>query len=141
MQDFVKTYAGKAATTEDFKAMAEKHMTAEMDLERNHKMDWFFSESVYGTQLPAYKLDSSFDLGPDGDVVMSLKMTQSNVNDSFLMLVPIYLELADGNIVSLARAKMSGNSSFEQKLPIRGLKVKPRRAVLSYYDDVLASPN
>ena len=25
MQDFVKTYSGKAATTEDFKAMMEKH--------------------------------------------------------------------------------------------------------------------
>jgi aminopeptidase N len=141
MQDFVKTYAGKAATTEDFKAMVEKHMTPEMDLERNHKMDWFFNEYVYGTQLPSYKLDSSFDTGPDGDVVMTVKMTQSNVNDSFLMLVPIYLELADGNMFALGRAKLAGNSSFEQKIPLKGLKVKPRRAVLSYYDDVLASPN
>jgi hypothetical protein len=72
---------------------------------------------------------------------MTVKMTQSNVNDSFLMLVPLYLELADGNMFPLARAKMSGNSSFEQKLPLKGLKVKPRRAVVSYYDDVLASPN
>jgi hypothetical protein len=72
---------------------------------------------------------------------MSLKMTQSNVNDSFLMLVPIYLELADGNMFALGRAKLSGSSSFEQKIPLKGLKTKPRRAVLSYYDDVLASPN
>jgi aminopeptidase N len=35
MQDFVKTYSGKAATTEDFKAMLEKHMTREMDLDGN----------------------------------------------------------------------------------------------------------
>ena len=32
MQDFAKTYAGKAATTEDFKAAVEKPMTMEMDL-------------------------------------------------------------------------------------------------------------
>ena len=32
MQDFAKTYAGKAATTEDFKAAVEKPMTVEMDL-------------------------------------------------------------------------------------------------------------
>ena len=31
MQDFVKSYAGKAATTEDFKAIVEKHMTQEME--------------------------------------------------------------------------------------------------------------
>ena len=49
MQDFVKLTANKAATTEDFKAMVEKHMTRDMDLEGNHKMDWFFNEYVYGT--------------------------------------------------------------------------------------------
>jgi len=58
---FVKTYAGKAATTEEFKAAVEKHMTQEMDLEGNHKMDWFFNEYVYGTQVPSYQISSSFD--------------------------------------------------------------------------------
>ncbi len=141
MQDFVKTYSGKAATTEDFKAMVEKHMTPEMDLEANHKMDWFFNQYVYGTQLPAYKIDASFDIGADGDVVMSMKMTQSNVDEKFRMLVPIYLELADGNMFFLGRGRLTGNNSIEQKIPLKGLKTKPRRAVLNYYDDVLASPN
>jgi aminopeptidase N len=141
MQEFVKTYSGKAATTEDFKAMVEKHMTPEMDLESNHKMDWFFNEYVYGTQLPAYKLESSFDIGADGDVVLTMKVTQSNVDEKFRMLVPLYLELADGNIFFLGRAKLAGNHSIEQKVPLKGLKTKPRAAVLNYYDDVLASPN
>jgi peptidase M1-like protein len=141
MQDFVKTYAGKSATTEDFKAMIEKHMTPEMDMEGNHKMDWFFNEYVYGTQLPSYKADASFDIGPDGDVVMSLKVEQSGVDDKFRMLVPIYLELADGNVFFLGRARMSGNHSMEQKIPLKGLKTKPRRVAVNYYDDVLASPN
>jgi Peptidase family M1 domain len=101
MQDFVKTYSGKAATTEDFKAMIEKHMTPEMDVDENHRMDWFFNEYVYGTQLPSYKADASFDTGADGDVVMNLKLTQSGVDDKFKMIVPVYLELADGNIAFL----------------------------------------
>src|SRR5208282_4520043 len=46
MQDFANTYRGKAATTEDFKAMVEKHMSQQMDLDGNHKMDWFFNEYV-----------------------------------------------------------------------------------------------
>ena len=139
MQDFVKTYSGKAATTEDFKAIVEKHMTREMDLEGNHKMDWFFNEYVYGTQLPSYKLDSSFDTGPDGDIVLSFKLTQSNVDDKFRMLVPIYLEMPDGNVVFLGRGRIAGNQSFEQKVPLKGLKTRPKRAMLNYYDDVLAS--
>jgi hypothetical protein len=141
MQDFVKTYSGKAASTEDFKEMVEKHMTREMDLDGNHKMDWFFNEYVYGTQLPSYKSESSFDLDANGDVVFSLKATQSGVDDKFRMLIPVYLEMADGNMFFLGRAKMSGNTSIDQKIPLRGLKAKPRRAVLNYYDDVLASPN
>jgi len=91
--------------------------------------------------LPAYKLESSFDTGADGDVVFSFKVTQSNVHDDFRMLVPIYLELADGGMLSLGRARLTGNTSVEQKVPLKGLKTKPRRAVLNYYDDVLASPN
>jgi hypothetical protein len=141
MQDFVKTYSGRAATTEDFKAMIEKHMSPEMDLESNHRMDWFFNEYVYGTQLPSYGVSSAFDVGADGDVVMSLKLTQSGVDDHFRMLVPIYLELADGNIVFLGRARIAGNSSMDEKVPIKGLKTKPRRVIANYYDDVLASPN
>ena len=141
MQDFVKTYSGKAATTEDFKAVVEKHMTPEMDLEGNHRLDWFFNEYVYGTALPSYKLDSSFDIGADGDVVFNMKMAQSGVDEHFRMLVPIYFEMADGNLFFLGRARMIGNTPLEQKIPLKGLKNKPRRAVLNYYDDVLASPN
>jgi len=140
MQDFVNTYRGKAATTEDFKAIVEKHMTQEMDLEGNHKMDWFFNEYVYGTQLPSYQMNATFDTGADGDVVMSVKLAQSNVNDSFRMLVPIYLELPNG-MFFLGRAHLTGNSTFEQKIPLKGLKDKPKRALINYYDDVLASPN
>jgi hypothetical protein len=141
MQDFVKTYGGKSATTEDFKAMVEKHMTHEMDLEGNQKMDWFFNEYVYGTQLPTYKLDYSFDAGADGDPVFNFKVTQSNVKDDFHMLVPIYFEMADGTMFFLGRARITGNKTIEQKVPLKGMKAKPRRAVLNYNDDVLASPN
>src|SRR5207237_8050570 len=46
MQDFVNTYRGKAASTEDFKAIVEKQMTPEMDAEENHMKDWFLNDNV-----------------------------------------------------------------------------------------------
>jgi hypothetical protein len=55
--------------------------------------------------------------------------------------VPVYFELADGSVAFVGRAKLTGDSSLEQKVPMKGLKAKPRRALLNYYDDVLASPN
>ncbi len=139
MQDFVKTYSGKAATTEDFKTMMEKHMTAEMDLEGNHRLDWFFNEYVYGTALPTYKIDYTFDKDASGDIVFGFKVTQSGVDDKFRMIVPVYLELADGRTVNLGRARLVGNTSVDKKVPLKGLKDTPRRALLNYNDDVLAS--
>jgi len=141
MQDFVRTYAGRAATTEDFKAMVEKHMTPEMAQFGRGKMDWFFDEYVYGTAFPSYKTQFSFDNDPSGDVIFSLKLTQSNVTDQFRMLVPIYLEMADGTTLFLGRARLTGNTTIEQKIPLRGVKDKPHRALVNYYDDVLASAN
>jgi aminopeptidase N len=141
MQDFVNTYRGKAATTEDFKAVVEKHMTRDMDLEGNQKMDWFFNEYVYGTQLPSYRLESSFEAGPDGTTMMNLNITQSGVDEKFRMLVPVYLESEDGKVAFLGRVRLVGNTSFVQKIPLKGLQTKPRRALINYYDDVLASTN
>ena len=141
MQDFVSTYRGKAATTEDFKAIVEKHMNPDMDAEGNHKMDWFFNEYAYGTQLPSYKTDYSFDAAPDGTITMNLNVAQSGVDDKFRMVVPVYLELADARIAFLGRLRIAGNNSGTAKVPLKGLKDKPRRAMVNYYDDVLASPN
>ena len=139
MHDFVQTYSGRSATTEDFKAMMEKHMTPDMDMEGNHRLDWFFNEYVYGTALPTYKLAYTFDKDANGDVVFGLKVTQSGVDDKFRMIVPIYLELADGRTVNLGRARLVGNTSVEQKIPMKGWKDIPKRALINYNDDVLAS--
>ena len=141
MHDFVRTYGGKAATTEDFKAMLEKHMTPEMVALAGGKnsMDWFFNEYVYGTALPAYKLDYTFDNGADGKTVFNFKLTQSGVDDSFKMPVPIYFEMEDGRTVMLGRVRLSGNTTVSQQVPIGA--IKPKRALVNYYDDVLASPN
>jgi len=40
--------AQDTATTADFKAMVERHMSPQMDLKNNHRMDWFFNQYVYG---------------------------------------------------------------------------------------------
>src|SRR5437879_13296029 len=56
MHDFVQTYTNRAASTEDFNAMVEKHMTQEMDLEGNRQMDGVCIECGYGTSWPSYQL-------------------------------------------------------------------------------------
>ena len=135
MHDFVAAYTNKPATTEDFKAIVEKHMTPQMDLDGNHKMDWFFNEYVYGTELPTYTFEQSFD----DKLNLKFKLTQSNVSPNFKMSVPIYLELANGNVVRLGSQAIAGDTSAEQVIPLgAALKEKPKRAMINYFYDVLA---
>src|SRR5262249_54734791 len=53
MHDFTSTFAHHSVSTENFAWMVNKHMKPYMDLEGNKRMDWFFREWVYATELPS----------------------------------------------------------------------------------------
>lgn len=93
MRDFTKSFTGKAASTEDFKAVVERHMTRAMDLDQNHRMDWFFNEYVYGTGVAQYHMDDSVSSQPDNQWLLSGELTQSGVPDGWKDLIPIYVHL------------------------------------------------
>ena len=132
MKDFVQTHFNKDVSTEDFKAIVEKHMTQEMNVNNNGKMDWFFDEWVYGTQVPAYKLE--YNVSSDG--MINAKITQSGVSDDFVMLVPLYIDMGKG-WAKLGSARITGNSSVD----IKGLKLPavPKRVAICAMNDVLAT--
>jgi hypothetical protein len=140
MHDFVNTYKLKAATTEDFKAMVEKHMSPVMDLDGNHKMDWFFNEYVYGTELPAYHFES--DVTPtDKGTTLHFKLIQSQVPPDFKMLVPLYLECTDGHIIRLGEIAVTGDRTVEQTVSLPKFSSPVKRAAINYYYDVLSTDN
>jgi aminopeptidase N len=139
MHDFTQTYANRIASTEDFKTVLERHMNPGMDMAGDHKMDWFFNEFVYGTDYPSYKFEHSFSTDANGDTVLNFKVTQANVGDNFLMLVPVYLDWGNGRCSRIGFLRMKGKDTVEQHVPLKGLKEKPKRALLAYYDDILAN--
>jgi len=115
MKDFVQTYFNKNVSTEDFKSVVERHMTKEMDAARNGRMDWFFNQWVYGTEVPAYRFE--YQIAPDG--TLSGRITQSGVSDNFVMVVPLYLDYGKG-WGKLGSATLVGNTSLDitnMKLP------------------------
>ena len=61
MHDFVASHREPAASTESFRAIAEKHMTKSMDLARNGRLDWFF-DSGCRQQVPRYHFE--YQLNP-----------------------------------------------------------------------------
>jgi len=140
MRDFVKTNWLKSASTEDFKAAVERHMSPTMDLDGNHRMDWFFNEYVYGTELPDYHFESQVTQNGDA-TALRFKLTESGVSPAFEMLVPFYLELADGKVIRLGSIAMKGNDSSEHSINLPKLPAAIKRTTIDYFYDVLATEN
>jgi len=137
MHDFVDKYRLQAATTEDFKAAVERHMSAQMDLDGNHRMDWFFNQYVYGTDLPAYHFEGQAT--QNGDVAsLHFKLIQSGVTDKFKMLVPLYLELTDGKIIRLGSITITGDKTIDQTVQLPKLPAPVKRVSINQYYDVLS---
>ena len=119
-------------STEDFKRIVEKHITPEMNVDNNGRMDWFFDQWVYGTEVPAYRFE--YKIGSDNS--LSAKITQSGVSDNFVMVVPIYLDFGKG-WARLGTVRIEGNSSVE--LTNVKLPAAPKRAAVCAFNDVLAT--
>ena len=108
MQDYCKTFDNKAASTEDFKAIVEKHMTHGMDLDGNHKMDWFFNQYVYGTGEAQYTFHSTAEATTDGKTHIKGEITRTGVPDTWKDAVPLYAHIGDKTVkmglISVAHA-------------------------------------
>jgi len=132
MKDFIESHYNKDVSTEDLKAIVEKHITKDMDITKNGRMDWFFNEYVYGIEMPSYRFD--YQINSDGS--LSGKITQSGVSGNFAMLVPLYADFGKGWI-RLGSATMVGNSSVD----ITNLKLPaaPKKAAICALNDVLAA--
>jgi hypothetical protein len=87
--DFVSSYGGKDPSTEDFIRHAEKYMARSSDLAHNGKLDWFFSEWVYGTGIPNYKLEVTTRRRAPNKFVVEGTIHQSGVSEDFEMPVPV----------------------------------------------------
>src|SRR5580704_12669144 len=98
MQDYCKTFDNKAASTEDFKAIVEKHMTHGMDLDGNHRMDWFFNQYVYGTGEAQYNFHATTDSTADGKTHIKGAITRAGVPDNWKDAVPLYAHIGDKTV-------------------------------------------
>ena len=134
MHEFVERNMNRAASTADFQRVAEKYMPAYLNVKGDGKLDWFFNEWVYGTAIPKYKFDYKVASEPDGKWMLHCQLTQSEVPDDYVMLVPIYGEL-EGQIRRLGTARIVGNttlSDIQLKLPL-----KPRKVMINAWHDIL----
>ncbi len=133
MHDFMDSHRDKPASTESFKAIAEKHMTKQMDLQHNGRLDWFFREWVYDTQVPRYSLKYEVQPAQGGEFRVHTEITQSEVDDRFAMIVPIFANFGNG-MVRLGQVAIVGNSTRKIDLI---LDRQPKKVVLNAYKEIL----
>jgi hypothetical protein len=132
MHEFTESHRNSPASTETFKAIAEKHMTKQMDLQQNGRLDWFFDEWVYGTQVPRYNFKYEVEQG-GGAVKVHVEITQSEVDDRFAMFVPVFADFGQG-MARLGQVAVVGNST---RKAIFNMDRAPKKVALNYYQDVL----
>jgi aminopeptidase N len=126
MRDFYRSYQGKRASTEDFRAVAERHTGADLG--------WFFDQWVYGTEIPEYRVTYSTEQADGGQYRVKLQVLQENVSPSFLAYVPVTLDLGQDRIARL-RVKVQGPKS-EIELPL--LPGNPKSLRFNDLEGVLA---
>jgi len=137
MTDFAKTWSGRNPSTDDFKAIAEKHMTRDMNLAGDGKLDYFFNQWVYGTDIPALgaKLEAT-DIG-GGKYKIAGTITQSGVPPEFRSRVPIYLDLGNDRLGRLGSIAIAGSNTVKVNVDV-ALPQKPRRVFINAHHEVLA---
>ena len=133
MHDFVDSHRDRPASTESFKAIVEKHMTKIMDIQRNGRLDWFFNEWVYGTSVPRYHFEYQLTPADGGTVKLHLSITQSEVDDHFAMLVPIFADFGNG-MVRIGQVGVVGNST---RTTDTILPMQPKKVAMNAYKEIL----
>jgi Peptidase family M1 domain len=136
MQDYASSYVGKQAATADFQRVVERHMVPAMNAGGNGRMDWFFRQWVYGTDVPHYAADLHLE-SAGAEVRIKGKIAQEGVADDFRALVPIYLLFDRGQFVRVGLLPMTGRVSLPVDVALKPPK-KPRAVLINARSEVLA---
>ena len=133
MHDFMERHRDIPASTESFKTVAEKHMTTKMDIQHNGRLDWFFREWVWGTQVPRYSFKYDVQPGEAGKFKVHAEITQSEVDENFAMFVPIFADFGNG-MMRLTQVGIAGNSSKSINFIVDR---QPKKVALNVYKEIL----
>jgi hypothetical protein len=123
MKDYFKTWAGRNATTADFRAIVERHAPPAC----GGDLGWFFHEWIEGTAIPKIKAAVRIEDGANGHYMLAGEIKQSDVPQDFRSILPVYLEIENGRFERCAQVSITGNRTLqirqELSLPKRPLRV------------------
>ena len=126
MKDFVETYRDKAASSDDFRKIANRHFAKTIIAQRYNltDLDWFFQQFVYQTELPSYHLDYKFESQPDGTITMTGNVTQTGGGETWFMPLPVEFTFSGKRNATGTVFAKGTKAPFIIKLPSRPEKVE-----------------
>jgi hypothetical protein len=74
----------------------------------------------------------------NGDTVAHFRVTQSGVSNSFIMLVPIYLQLENGTTARIANLTLHGDAVIDHTMNLGKLPSPAKKLLVNYNADVLS---
>jgi hypothetical protein len=124
LADLSKRYDLKPISTEEFRLFAAQYLPPKSD---DPKLESFFEHWVYGTGVPALKLNYSMK-----GLRLTGTVTQSGVDEDFTAMVPVEIQIARGKVLTQWVRTGSTPASFSVTLQAPPLKVSldPHQAVL-----------
>lgn len=85
MREYYRTFAGKQASTIEFKRLLEKQTGIDWT--------WFFDQWIYGNDLPTYKFLRTIKQDPNDQLWRaSCRIEQLNVPDGFTVIMPLEIK-------------------------------------------------
>jgi hypothetical protein len=135
MHDFVEAHRDRPASTESFKAIAEKHLPKSIDFSHNGTLDWFFNEWVYGTEIPRYTFSYETEPASNGHVKAKLHLTQSEVGPQFVMAVPLFADYGKGRLVRIGQFSITGSTTKNAEIE---LDAQPKTIEINSSREILA---
>lgn len=126
LKDFLHTYKGKNASTDDFRRIVEKHT--------KHDWKWFFDQWIHGNDIPTYRWN--YKVGKKngkGLYPVTFTVKQENVPDGFMMPVPVQVIMKNKQAKLFNMPIKKKEQSFTLQFPQKPKKVifNPDFAVLA----------
>ena len=137
MKDFTSSYGGKSATTADFQQVVERHMVPSLNATRNGKMDWFFKQWVYGTEVPRYVSSLQVEKAGGDQYRIHGEVKQEGVGKDFRALVPLEVDFGKDGIVRIGHLGMTGEATVPIDVTLK-LPKAPKRALVNGLGEILA---
>lgn len=125
IKEFYRRYAGKSASTHDFKSLLEEMTGIDWT--------WFFDQWIYGNDLPKYKFTRKIKQDQDDNLWRAYcKIDRSNVPPGFTVIMPIEIEFDKDSkqytVVVIREEVTEFTLAFEKKP--KAVRLNPFEAVL-----------